>query len=203
MSDPFDILRVPADFDLDHAALQRAWLRRSLELHPDRGSSGPVKRRDDERNRPPATVAFSLIVTDKTDEQAEQEPEDEPEEPLAELAAVNRARAVLADPMQRAEALLTRLGGASKEADKSLPEGFLMEMLEVREQVEEAARSNDPGEIGKWEKWAEERRRESVASVRALFKAHSNGDPAALGDIRREINAWRYIERLIEQLPSK
>lgn len=114
---------------------------------------------------------------------------------LAVLAALNQSKTTLADPFQRAEALLARLGGPAKEADKSLPDGFLMEMLDVREQLEEAAATGDPAEIGKWESWAADRRREAIARVGDLFEARD------LAAIRRELNAWRYIERMIEQLP--
>lgn len=114
---------------------------------------------------------------------------------LALLAALNQSKAALADPFQRGEALLARLGGPSKEADKSLPDSFLMEMLEVREQLEEAAASGDSAAIGKWEDWAAEQRRDAIQRVAGLFK------DGALTELRRELNAWRYIERMIEQLP--
>lgn len=114
---------------------------------------------------------------------------------LSMLAAINRAKAVLADPIQRAEALLARLGGPLKENDKSLPDGFLMEMLEVREQLEEATANRHPEEITRWEAWAGDRRRDAIERVKRLFES------GALTDIRQELNAWRYIERMIEQLP--
>jgi molecular chaperone HscB len=164
-SDPFDLLGIPPAFDVDPAALQRAWLAGSARLHPDRFAAGSTE--SDEARR------------------------------LALLAALNHSKTVLADPFQRAEALLARLGGAPKEADKSLPDGFLMEMLEVREQLEEAAVSGDAAAIGKWEDWAGEQRREAIRRVAGLFK------DGALDEVRRELNAWRYIERMIEQLPRE
>lgn len=167
MPDPFDLLAIPPAFNLDAAALHRAWLAGSARLHPDRAEADA-----DEARR------------------------------LAMLAALNQSKAVLSDPIRRAEALLERLAGPSKEADKSLPEGFLVEMLEVRERLEEAAAASDPAEIAKWESWAGEQRRDAIARVGALFDAHAAAPrPGVLADIRREINAWRYIERMIEQLP--
>ncbi|MFM9959561.1 MAG: iron-sulfur cluster co-chaperone HscB C-terminal domain-containing protein [Phycisphaerales bacterium] len=172
MPDPFDILGLPARFDLDGSALHRAWLAGSARLHPDRPGQSS-------------------------------EPDTELAQKLAELAALNRAKSVLADPIQRAEALLERLGGGepSKESDKSLPEGFLLDMLEVREQVEQAAASRNLIEMARLEVWAGQKRQEAIETVRGLFAAHTAGDRAALVGVRREINAWRYIERLIEQLP--
>ena len=166
MPDPFDLLAIPPAFNLDAAALHRAWLAGSARLHPDRAEADA-----DEAQR------------------------------LAMLAALNQSKAILSDPIRRAEALLERRGGPSKESDKSLPEGFLVEMLEVREQLEEAAAS-DPAEVGKWERWADEQRREAIARVGSLFDAHAAAPrPQTLADIRCELNAWRYIERMIEQLP--
>lgn len=115
-------------------------------------------------------------------------------------AALNGARAVLADPERRADALLARLGGPSREQEKSLSPGFLAEMLEVREQIEEAL----PGPAGArapWARWAHERRGAHIRSVSRRF-ASLPSPPAAtdLKAIRVELNEWRYVERLIEQL---
>ncbi|MCC6661058.1 MAG: DnaJ domain-containing protein [Phycisphaerales bacterium] len=109
-------------------------------------------------------------------------------------AALNHAKRVLEDPERRARALLALLGGPGKE-DRSLPPGFLMEIMETREHIE-AARG--PEERARWEAWAAERRREYQANVAGLFLRYAEtGVPAR---VRMTLNAWRYIERLIEQL---
>lgn len=113
-------------------------------------------------------------------------------------AELNRARATLADPERRANALLRLLGGPSKEENRSLPEGLLAEMLEVREEME-----TDLGAAGhearrKWGAWADERKRAHIDRVGELFRGPLNEEQ--FGAIRRELNAWRYIERMIEQL---
>lgn len=119
----------------------------------------------------------------------------------ARSAALNQARDALRDPERRAGALLRRLGGPDKSQDKSLPDGFLVEMLEVRELIEEATRSKDPAELERWQRWAAERRAGHIARVAALFReAGPAPAEAARRAIRRELNAWRYAERLIEQL---
>lgn len=120
----------------------------------------------------------------------------DPEAP-ARAAALNAARDTLADPERRATALLHLLGGPSAAEDKSLPDGFLIDMLEVREQVE--ASRGDAEATARWERWADEQRDAFIQRVAALFEGAAN-DPARRAAIRRELNAWRYIERLIEQL---
>jgi molecular chaperone HscB len=116
-------------------------------------------------------------------------------------AVLNKAKAMLVDPERRANALLTRLGGPGKSEDKSLPAGFLMSIMETREAVEEALASKDPAQRGRWEAWAQEQRGEYERRVVSLFAGVGDSrDPATLRAIRQELNAWRYIERLIEQL---
>lgn len=116
-------------------------------------------------------------------------------------AALNKARAILEDPEKRAEVLLTRLGGPGKSEDKSLPAGFLMSILETREAVEQALASKDPAQRTRWEAWAQEQRGEYQRRVASLFAALGDSrDASTLRAVRQELNAWRYIERLIEQL---
>lgn len=124
------------------------------------------------------------------------------EDASMDAAALTEARAVLADPERRAVALLALLGGASASEDRSLPDGFLMEMMELREQIE--AELGDGGEAARarWGAFAEARRLEHHSRVASLFEATaaSNNRPELLSRVRMELNAWRYTERLIEQL---
>jgi len=119
----------------------------------------------------------------------------------ADAAEINDARRILVDPERRAEALLARLGGPGKDADRSLPDCFLMEVMELRQQIEADLEAEGSGARARWEAWAQEQREERIASVGALFAGLGDPpDPAQLGAIRTELNAWRYLERLIEQL---
>lgn len=164
-ADPFELLALSPTFEIDEAALQRAWLRRSAALHPDR-------------------------VAD-------------PAEAAAAMAHINDARDTLADPERRANALLARLGGPTKEQDNSLPPDFLTGMFAIREKMEEAVASSDPAERARFEQWAALRRAEFMKSVSDRFRALTVPPTnQSLRDIRCELNAWRYIERLIEQLDS-
>ena len=121
------------------------------------------------------------------------------EEAAVQAARLNRAKAELLNDERRANALLVALGGPAQ--DKSLPDGFLMEILETREAIESAVSSGDEAEREKWTRWAEEQRREYAARVGELFNAGTG--PEQLRAVRRELNGWRYIERLIEQLDPR
>jgi molecular chaperone HscB len=119
-------------------------------------------------------------------------------------AALTAAREVLADPLSRAEVLLARLGGPGKETEKSLPEGFLMYIMGVREEVEADLEADPEGARAWWTAWALARREENERLVAGLFEKHAQGGGvAALPEVRRALNAWRYIERLIEQLSAR
>jgi molecular chaperone HscB len=117
----------------------------------------------------------------------------------ADSSDLNRARQTLLNPERRANALLECLGGPT--TSKSLPDGFLVEIMEIREAVEEAVASRDPRARERWEVWAEQERQRYVHEVSAAFGALTDPpDPAMLADIKTMLNAWRYVERLIEQL---
>lgn len=116
-------------------------------------------------------------------------------------AKLNAAKQQVDDLEQRAALLLARLGGPSKEADRSLPNGFLMQMMEVRESVDAAQSSGDRAGVSKWLDWAEAARDGHLAAVGRAFAALSTPPTTPeLAAVRRELNAWRYIERMLEQI---
>ncbi len=157
---PFALLGLPPVFTIDEAALERAWLKKSARLHPDRTGDDPDAARA--------------------------------------LARINAARAVIRDPESRARALLDALGGAPEDSTNALPDGFLMDIFEIRSDLEAARTNGDAQTIEEHESWARARRDEHIAQVAQLFE--TRGDPPqadVLRSIRLELNAWRYIERLL------
>lgn len=119
-----------------------------------------------------------------------------------QTARLNEAKAVLADDEARANLLLDLLGGPGPSEERSLPSEFLMEMLDVREEMEQAFASGDSAERTRLEEWANARRDEHIATIAALFAdiERDGRDEDRLRAVRLELNRWRYIERMIEQL---
>ena len=116
-------------------------------------------------------------------------------------AQLNDARATLLDDEQRAATLLALLNGPSASECKDLPDGFLMDMMMQRQEIEEAIESGGDEEREQWEKWGVEQRRDYRDRVASMFEdAGDAPDSDSLQAIRVQLNAWRYIERLIEQL---
>lgn len=122
------------------------------------------------------------------------------EEDEAKAAALNRARAVLLNPEKRAQEMLRVIGGTPGVEEKALPPGFLMEIMETREEVEAALAGGDEAARAKWREWAASQRAAYVVKVGALFEAARAEPEAPRRQLREALNAWRYIERLAEQL---
>lgn len=125
----------------------------------------------------------------------------DPFEAAERLARINRARTQILDPEARANALLVRLLGPSKEEDRSLPDGFLMDIMEIRERAEAAAENHDPAARAEVEAWAKSERAAYASRVgRMLDELAATPSDKLRTEIRTELNAWRYIERMLEQI---
>jgi len=117
----------------------------------------------------------------------------------AERASLlNEAYQTLLDPEKRANALLVSLGGAAKEDDHALPPDLLMDMMDVRERMESAVASQDADELAELRAWAAAQRAAHLERVALLLA----DDAPDVKQARVELNALRYIERMIEQMPD-
>jgi len=152
-ADSFERLGLPRRFAVDPGELERNYLARSREVHPD---------------------------FDTGDEDA--------------AAALNEAYSTLREPFRRAEHLLHLSGGPSASEDKALPPAFLMEMLDLREEIESARGS--PERVSRIEAELMGRTKSLETSLAKLFE--SNELPA----IRRDLNCVRYLGNLLRDLHS-
>jgi molecular chaperone HscB len=122
-------------------------------------------------------------------------------EAAAHAARINDAHRTLGDDERRADALLRLLGGPTKEQETSLPDGFLVDMMTTREEMESALAAGDPKRRAELQQWAAARRGEFIRVVAMLFDEQSRApESSRLRAIRVQLNAWRYIERMLEQL---
>lgn len=120
-------------------------------------------------------------------------------------AAVNEAYRTLADPERRAGALLRLLGGSDAGDDKRLPPDLLMEMMEIREAQEEAQAAGDDARLAELAQWAREQRAGYLERIGELFTQAQALSPdqraPVLDEIRLQLNALRYVQRMLDQLP--
>jgi molecular chaperone HscB len=123
---------------------------------------------------------------------------------LEASAAVNEAYNTLRDPFARAEYLLTLDGEPPAAGAPKLPPAFLMEMLELREQLEAAG--GDPGELAKLEAEFRTRLGAVAGELGELFgryEALPAGDAGRAnlrGQVAGLLNRARYVRGLIRDL---
>lgn len=121
-------------------------------------------------------------------------------EAVEQMSRLTDAYRVLSDPESRARALL-RLSGMDDEADKDkLPPDLLMQVMEVREEMEAAIESGDREELDRLRVWASGQREQYLNQLGRLLEGHIDAKAAA--ETRVQLNALRYMERMLEQMPG-
>ena len=166
-ADFFACFGIPRSYTLDRDLLESRYLEISREVHPDRFAGGSARQQ-------------RLAVE--------------------RASLVNRAYRTLRDPVQRAE-YLVKLGGI--DLDRSDPEGgapdpgqgFLIEMIELRESLEEAVKAG-PAELERLRMATEERQETALdAGIDAL---EDNDMPAAAG----HLVIHRYLQRFLDEVEA-
>lgn len=118
-----------------------------------------------------------------------------------ESSRINEAYVILKSPIRRAELLLERLGGPTAAEVRDMPPAFLMEVMELREEIEEVRESG--GVDSDRGKALEAKLADEVADVYreigSAFAARKT-DAESLTAIRRSINVARYLEGLLRDL---
>jgi molecular chaperone HscB len=119
--------------------------------------------------------------------------------PAAErVAALSRSRAIndayktLKSPVARAEYLLARAGVTIGDNERLDP-AFLMEILELREELAEARVAKQTSLIEKLCGEMKSRRKDALAKLPALFEAND------LSAIKEQLMLLRYVDRYLEE----
>jgi molecular chaperone HscB len=111
---------------------------------------------------------------------------------LSRSRALNDAYQLIRKPVPRAEYLLAQAGFAIGDNERLDP-GFLMEILELREELAAARVAGDTALVGKLAGEMRARQNLAVSEMSALFAA---GEFAA---IKERLIALRYIKRYLEE----
>ena len=72
--------------------------------------------------------------------------------------------------------------------------------MEVREALEDAIASNDQTELSRLRTWASEQRDIYINQISLLLQ--SDLDTEKAGQVRLPLNALRYMQRMLEQMPD-
>lgn len=157
--DAFALLGIAPGYDIDPAALERAFFERSKAVHPDRVAGAPAAER----------VAA-----------------------LSRARALNDAYQLLKKPVSRAEYLLARAGVTIGDNERLEP-AFLMEILELREELAGARVAGQLARVEELQRAMRARRSAALGELSALFAA---GDLAA---IKHRLIVLRYVDRYLEE----
>lgn len=163
--DHFGLLGVPRQFEIDPEQLEREYLSRAAVVHPDRVATGTSTQR---------------------------------REAMERSSAVNEAYRTLRDPVQRAE-YLVKLGGIDLDSSDTnggapkMDQAFLIEMIERREQLEQAREHDALDELrAKVEDELDDVLDDAVASL-------GKGD---LQGAAEKLVVRRYLQRLVDEIDS-
>lgn len=130
---------------------------------------------------------------------------------LSRSRALNDAYQVLRKPVARAEYLLAKVGGQIGDNERLSP-AFLMEILELREELAEVRHSKTrppaqkTAELERLARSMKARRQAELDKLGPLFArveasagAGSAGEPAAVEEIKQTLIALRYLDRYLEE----
>ena len=111
---------------------------------------------------------------------------------LSRSRALNDAYQLIKKPVSRAEYLLARAGVTIGDNERLDP-AFLMEILELREELAEARAAGALARVEQLQRAMQARRAEALGALSGLFAA---GDLAA---IKQRLIVLRYIHRYLEE----
>lgn len=117
-------------------------------------------------------------------------------------AVLNRAYNTIWDPVARANDLLPRLAQGTVLDERQLPAGFLMEMFELQESLDDLLDSGTPDEIVQTRTDLAERHASLISGLALHFaEAEATAPPSTLQTLQTDLNAERYLHRLLERFP--
>jgi molecular chaperone HscB len=160
MSGYFELLGLPERFVLAPDEIERAYLERSKETHPDRFATAPAGERL-------AAVQRSVEVQD--------------------------AYRTLKKPVRRAEYLLARGGLTIGDNERIADGAFLMQILELREELGDARAAGRTEEVARLQAKMQAHHRTLVAGLAPAFE---RGD---LPKVKQLLIELRYVDRYLEE----
>jgi molecular chaperone HscB len=115
---------------------------------------------------------------------------------LGKAIEVNAAFRALRDPVKRAEALLRRAGVPVGEVSEPKPSPeLLMEFMERREELSDAARAKDAGRVAAL---AVDMRARQDVTLAALARELAAGEPTAVS----RLGELRYVRRFLDEVSA-
>jgi molecular chaperone HscB len=125
---------------------------------------------------------------------------------LSRAIDVNEAFRALKDPVRRAEALVRRAGvPVGETSEPKPPPALLMEMMDAREELSDAARARDLARIGALAAAMRARREEVELRLGAVLDGGLDGgleDPKKIAAALPTLGELRYIRRFLDEVSA-
>jgi molecular chaperone HscB len=117
-------------------------------------------------------------------------------------AEVNQAVDVLKDPVRRANYMLELAGGPSAAEVHDVPGDLLMEVMTLREQIEEAQAQSDAEALDRIRTTVTAKHTDAMSQIAARVDHLATSDTDAKQEVRRLLNSIRYFDNLLAELVS-
>lgn len=114
-------------------------------------------------------------------------------------AIINEAARVLGDPVLRAEYLLEQAGGPAASEVRDVPGSLLMEVLSIREEIEEARQTGDADAIARVRESVLSRRRAALTAIAEQADGLSAATAEQRTAFRKSLNAMKYYDNLLAE----
>ncbi len=174
--DRFAVLGLPRRFEVDLGAAEGAYKDLSRQFHPDRFAKADPRAR---------------------------------KASLARTVQINDAWRTVKDPLRRAEYLLELAGyalaGGEKSAEMSktrkvsAPPLFLVEIMELRDELAEAQQAGDAVKVAFM---SEEMRGRAAAAMKTIGTSIDGGRPEDLDEAARALMSLRYYQRFLDEVQA-
>jgi molecular chaperone HscB len=121
---------------------------------------------------------------------------------LALSSGLNRAYETLRNPVERSEYLLQMAGGPTAADDKSVSGELLGEVMMLREEIEEAIEADDQESLRSVRDMVLGRQRATLDEIADICRHSDLQDPATQKRVRQQLNAVKYWNNLLDQVPT-
>ncbi len=117
-------------------------------------------------------------------------------------AEVNQAFHVLSDPVRRADYLLELAGGPSAAEMREVPDGFLADVMVLREEIDQAKSADDGDAIERHRESIAARRQDNMEQIADLAETSADLGAPERNLMRRLLNSMKYFDNLLQELAA-
>jgi len=118
---------------------------------------------------------------------------------LSKALEVNEAARQLSNPITRAEAVLLTLGAVNDETPHAPSQAFLMDILELREDLRAAGRAHEQAKLDALVQQVDARKAETLKRLSVAFADAQRNQYAARPVVHQLLSELRYLQRFSDE----